>query len=374
MKGEGNFALGNGEMQFVPMEWYKGRSKVFSVPCGVRALCISAVVLACLLFFVLAIPSKNANKLPLAVIDLYSSKATLNRVSAVSIPWLYDSPFRANGTFEFRIVISDLVPGPFPLKHQYVNCSDEHNGPNALPCRVEKGYATFVKAYPNSGWLLRADDDVWINLSLLYHYILKLNKMYDPMKHLVFRTHANPERAGKFYAHGGCGWLVSNAYVKYHVTNDVSLIKLLPYSRYRQDDTAQSIIIRHMFPKVGLWDEPTIMGYTCLTCNQFAFTNWSLLPVCPSDKYGIRISDLMVLHGCSGSAGIQRLIRAIPTAPVGIMIYRDQTTQRALLCRDAFLAQMYTFGNARDELLVEGKDLPHPLIDYTTLHDDHLDK
>jgi hypothetical protein len=76
--------------------------------------------------------SKRTESFPLAVIDLYSSRATLNRLSGKKISWLTESLFRLNGTFEFRIIISRDVPGPFPLKHQHVNSSDEHILPTGL--------------------------------------------------------------------------------------------------------------------------------------------------------------------------------------------------------------------------------------------------
>jgi hypothetical protein len=171
---------------------------------------------------------------------------------------------------------------------------------------------------------------------------------------------------------------VSWAYVHYHVNHDdLSLVRLLPFAHYKQDDTAETLIVRRMYPKPAFWNEPTMIGYSCANCESVFFQNGRLnkgkfIPRCPPDQHGVRVSDLMIIHGWGGSMGIRRLINAIPSAPSDLMLYRHPPKRMFFICRNASLTQMYIPGNIRDEFMLEAKDLPTPLIDYSTLRDDDL--
>jgi hypothetical protein len=86
----------------------------------------------------------------------------------------------------------------------------------------------------------------------LYECINDLSQRFNPKKHIIVRAHANAEFEGeKYYIHGGSGWLMSRAYLEWHVSHNVSLALLIRWSKYHQDDTAQSMILNRIFSKPG---------------------------------------------------------------------------------------------------------------------------
>jgi hypothetical protein len=320
-------------------------------------------------------PPSAAFELPLAVIDLHSSGQSADRIKRQLDNWMYNSPYINNGTFEIRMLISNQVHGNFALKSATVDCADVHEGPEGLGCRVEKSYSKFLEDFPKCLWYYQGKDDMWMNLTNFYHYLLRLNTIFRPNKHIVLKAHANMERLVRHYIHGGSGWLVSRAYAEYHVSHDVSLPKLFPKSRYHQEDTSQSIIARHLFPRPELWDEPTIVGFQCDQCSDPRITQqrWEALDNCPTDRPAVRLSDLMVLHTCSYLGGINDLLLIIYRAPTWVMLYCNVLAQRSLVCKANNETKIFDPNGPRENVLLESKDVPNPLINFETLHDDNTD-
>jgi hypothetical protein len=238
-----------------------------------------------------------------------------------------------------------------------VDCPDSHE---ELPCRVDKSYQEFLKDFPNCNWLFRCEDDTFIDLSGLYHYVLRLNTQYNPEEHIVFRAHANPERLKNWYIHGGGGWLSSRAFVDVHAHKDLSLKVLLPWARYHQQDTAESIVVRHLFPHPVLWDEYGIQGFACDNCHEENVRQgkWKDLERCPAGN-AVRISEIWAMH----TAGLQA---------EDVLLYRDNLPQRGKICIKQPKSIVWNAGR-RALGYVTIDDLPNPFIDYERLKDDNID-
>jgi hypothetical protein len=280
-------------------------------------------------------------------------------------------PFIQNGTFAIRAVLSKdskVNSTAFPISR--VQCSDSHE---ELPCRVDASYKQFIVDYPNCAWLFRGEDDTFVNTSVLYRFLVHLNGVYDGMEMIVFRAHANPEMMGKYYVHGGSGWLCSRAFVDVHVRLELSLVSLLKWARYHQQDTAESIIVNRMFASAEMWDDMGMQGYTCDDCGSWMIRKgrWRALRICPADRVVVRLKDLWALHTTSVRGGVMKLIKAIPFAPAEVMLARNMELQRSFPCRQGAKTIVWNY-TGRPLAFLKIGDLPVPFINFTTLPDDNV--
>jgi hypothetical protein len=304
------------------------------------------------------------------VIDIHTSETSFKRVERFH-EWFYGGdPFIQNGTFVMRVVLAkkaEVTSSVYPISR--VECSDAHE---ELPCRVDASYRNFVTDYPNCRWLLRLEDDTFLNISLFYHYVMHLNRTYDGMETIVFRGHANPEAGGVIYIHGGCGWLCSRAFVDAHIKLNLTLVSLLKWARYHQQDTAQSIIVRLMFHDPEMWDEMGMQGYPCPQCRAPLIENgnWQSLPMCPDNQVVVRVRDLWALHTTSVHWGFIAFIRAIQYAPPELMLGRDPKAQRNFPCRQGPTSIIWN-STRRTLYFLKIDDLPVPLFSFETLHNDN---
>jgi hypothetical protein len=253
-----------------------------------------------------------------------------------------------------------------------VDCADAHD---ALPCRVDRSYAQFLGDFPECGWLFRADDDTWLNTTAMYRYLLMLGAVYRPREHIVIRAHANPERLRNWFLHGGSGWLASRAYVDAHVKLGLSMEKLLPWARYHQQDTAESIVVRHMFPHPALWDEMAFEGFACSNCGDAAVARrqWDRLPECPPGQLGIPVRELWAVHTASVQDAVIQMLTAAAAAPPSVLMIRMNVQQRSMVCK-AHQKSIIWDSQRRPRTFLLLADLPDPLIDYKTLPDDNSEE
>jgi hypothetical protein len=250
-----------------------------------------------------------------------------------------------------------------------VGCGDEHRD---LPCRCDAAYRQFLADWPACAWLFRADDDTFINTVVIYHHLLHLSAVYDGRETIVFRAHANLEGLGKYYIHGGAGWLCSRAYVEAHVRRALSIATLAKWARYHQQDTAESIVVRAMFPHPEAWDEMGIEGYPCANCNAEAIAagRWDMIPHCPDNTVAVRVSDLFAIHTAGLKEPAIAFIRAIPLAPPDVMLAGKTRSQTHTICRRGPRTLVWD-PKRRPLAFLRDEDLPEPLIDYDTLPDDN---
>jgi hypothetical protein len=257
-------------------------------------------------------------RLPLAVIDIHTSLSTSHRAAGAFRLSLRAHPLVANGTFVIRYITSQLVS---------MNCRDVRNGESGLVCRVEGSYRTFLRDFPDCNWLFRAVDDTFVHLWNFYAWLVRLNGVYGAEEQIIFRAHANFEHEIQYYIHGGTGWLMSRGYLQFHRSQNLSLISLLSQSKYRQDDTAQSIIVRKLFTKPILWDEMLLNGFKCINCGQT-----EKVRRCPVLKVCARVGELIAVHKFGNADVGLALAALVDTAPSELMFYRDNPNQAIHLC------------------------------------------
>jgi hypothetical protein len=252
--------------------------------------------------------------LPFIVLDIHTSTSGIDRLATISRV----HPLVSNGTIAIRFITSETLSS---------DCNDLRNGASGLVCRVEAAYSTFLRDYPSCPWLFRAMDDTVVRFDRLYSYVMGMSAVYDPSSHIVVKAHANFERGIRAYVHGGGGWLVSRAYVSYHVGQNHSLPSFAMESRYGQDDTAQTVVLDRLYRKAADWDEMLISGFRCANCGG------EKLPVCPVLRVCARVSEVLAVHSFGASREGMRIAEIADRGDGGVMFWRDDDRQEIVICR-----------------------------------------
>lgn len=322
--------------------------------------------------------TKYSQYRPLALIDFHTSRSTFYRIDYLYENYWRNNFFLKSNLFKIRIIYSNLF---IPNSH-FINYSTKDNihfkpvdcfdTIFALTCRVDSSYKSFLddSKYENIGWLYRATDDSYINFENLYHYIKNLSKKFDPMNDLVIRAHANFEMKSNYYIHGGPGYLMSREYVNYHFLSNLTLSSLQNYSKYKQDDTAESIIVRNIFSKSSKqWDEFYIDGFQCKNCDLIKDPK-SIFPKCPPDKRIGALSNIISIH-LFGLRNQQKtflsLIKNLSRYKklYNTRFYNDDNTQSLFLCKSKY-GKIEEFNIDRHKK-IKVSQLKNPLINFKKL-------
>ncbi|OHT10371.1 hypothetical protein TRFO_20427 [Tritrichomonas foetus] len=304
-------------------------------------------------------------KKPLCVIFLHTCGATFDRLVTMKKTWAY-SKLVDHKQFIIEAVISSPVKRWTPFHQLAVGCNDERI---FTTCRFQNAYEKFLEKYPNTPWLFTADDDTWIDLDNLWIYLNNLMEIHNPMTDIVVKGHANFEGKEKklYFLHGGSGWLTSNAYLRFAMKNNINLKDLQPYSRYRQPDTSQSIVLRKLYNDTSDWDEYHIQGFHCRHCEtkKTLNNNWKTVPECEEGrKYG-RLNDIISFHTISLNEDNLKLAENIKNAPPDILYHRIDRTQEMTICRktkESITVESYSLKamKAKEKIITE-KDVKLPL-------------
>ena len=290
---------------------------------------------------------KSVFNKPLVVLDFHSSGGTIDR-TGLYIRDMTKHQVVQSGQMRIQVVLSRLA---FPSNNDPyfvgVDCNDGRNGEGGLVCRVERGYSHFLSEFPNCGWYYKAMDDTWVDPGKLYDYVRQLSRVYDPFQHLVLIGHANHEKLRNYYLHGGSGWLMSRAMIEYQRRHNLSLITLLRNSRYQQDDTAQTIIVRHIFKSTKYWDEMLISGFVYLD------DIWDDLPPCPALTVCARVNQIFAQHTFGHSETMKKLVDKITNASDNIMFYRDDPNQAIHLCKQTLTTQQWKIRYVKPPYLLD---------------------
>jgi hypothetical protein len=193
---------------------------------------------------------------------------------------------------------------------------------------VDAAYSSFLKDYPNCLWLFRALDDTFVHIDNLYLYVRRLTQVFDPFGDLVVRAHANFERGIRAYVHGGAGWLVSRAYIAHHTSTDRRLVELSRTSRYRQDDTAQTVFLDTIYRKPAEWDEMLLNGFSCANCD-----DWREFPACPLFRISAPVRDIIAVHTFGASTDGMKIVEIMQRKFKDVMFWRDNERQEISICR-----------------------------------------
>lgn len=325
-------------------------------------------------------PPFDPNVKPLIVICLHTFSGTFNRIETIKSAWA-SHPLIKDGTIEIEAVTAKPIENTkSTVKQVIVGCNEERI---FTTCRFQRAYEEFLKEHPNVPWMFSADDDTWIDLDNLNTYLHNLMEVHNPMTELVFKGHANLEKTILYFLHGGCGWLISNGFLRFSINNNINLNDYLPYSRYRQPDTAQAIILRHIFKNESDWDEYAFQGFECKNCPVPAYVaaKWESLPSCDTENnkiYG-RLNKIISFHTIGLKDNNFLLANSIKTVPDWVLYYRDHVPQSMELCKpektndesklniDDYSLQTLK----KKEVIYKPEDVTLPLIDFKTYRDEH---
>lgn len=327
----------------------------------------------------------TSNDAPLLVICLHTCETTYPRIAQLKELWA-DHPLIKSHT----ILVETIVP----QKIRDLRTRDENNFKQVVAgcgndrisavCRFQRAYELFIENHPNVPWMITADDDTWFDIDNLYEYIQNLMKIHDPMKELVVKGHANLQKTILHFLHGGCGWLMSNQYLRFKLEKKINLNDYLYLSRYRQPDTSEAIILRHVFKNISDWDEYYFQGFECRQCPVFSWVDskFEALPECEvqsSRRYG-KLNKIISFHTIGLQGPNFKLAHHIKEAPDWALYYRDNPPQSMYMCKakggEGGLSQYnivdYTLDSMKKrEVIYHPDDIKLPLIDFTTYRDEH---
>ncbi|OHT01284.1 hypothetical protein TRFO_31909 [Tritrichomonas foetus] len=318
----------------------------------------------------------NKNAKPLIVIYLHTCPGTYHRLSQLKDTWANHEMIR-DGTIVIEAIVSHLVnQGNGPFKQIVVGCNGERI---FATCRFQRAYDEFLKNHPDTPWLFSADDDIWLDIDNLYKYAQNMMEVHDPMKELVFKGHANREKTKRYFLHGGCGWFISNCFLRFCQHNRIDMNDYLPVSRYRQPDTSQSIILRHIFPNISDWDEYHMQGFECKGCSidSWINANWENLQECdPNNPHG-RLKDIISFHTIGLGDANFKIAKQIKSAPDWVYFHRFNPTQSVQMCKGTpgknfNLADYQIDTLKKNEKIFKPKEIKVPIADVKELPDENL--
>lgn len=332
------------------------------------------------------VPAFNPNSKPLIVICLHTFPGTFGRIGKIQSAW-ESHPLIKDGTIVIVAVTAKEIQdgSKNKVKQVIVGCNEERM---FTTCRFQRAYEEFLKEYPDVPWMFSADDDTWIDLDNLYNYLQNLMKIHNPMTELVFKGHANLEKTILYFLHGGCGWLISNGFLRFSIENNINLNDFLPYSRYRQPDTAQAIILRHIFKNIADWDEFAFQGFECKNCPipGYITSQWESVPVCESEgesegkgkTYG-QLNKIVSFHTIGLKDNNFLIATNFKHAPDWVLYYRNNALQSMGICKpeknDDFsklnVSDYKLETLKKNEKIYKPEDVSLPLIDFKTYRDEH---
>jgi hypothetical protein len=172
----------------------------------------------------------------------------------------------------YFVVLAAGVPHPSGVNVIETPCKDTKRGISGLLCRDVHAYRYFNHDRSLGSYLYRIMDDSWLNVTNLLKVIDQLNQVYDPMQEFVFRGFANNGISrGYGYIGGGSGWLLSRPLVALHQQQRFSFEHWFGKSKFRQDDTTETLIVYMVFPTYHTWSDPR-WSESCFGCKG---SDWS---------------------------------------------------------------------------------------------------
>lgn len=292
-------------------------------------------ILASFALMVHPIPDRESVKLtvcypPLIAFHVHTSTSTFDRVKN----WHYfeNHMLVQSGRYKIKYVLSDRSPltthNDTVLR---VDCEDVTPGLNGLVCRVEKSYSQMLMENPHCRWFYRAMDDTYIRIEKFHKWLNYLDRVYDPLKHILFRSVINIAPDGCGYLHGGTGWLMSRAFLEFHVRR-TSLAAIFRESLRQQDDTAESMIIYKMYGNNHwIWNSLNFMGCRCTNCDLLSDPiDLRKFPRCNTRELS-KLRDVVVFHTIGwNSEWAGKVIDAFDKAPPQLKLWK--TWERNHLC------------------------------------------
>lgn len=319
----------------------------------------------------------NNISFPIAIIDYHTSQKTFYRIHYLLSNYWQNNTLLKNNIFQIRLIYSNLVNlnlsyllpnSSFPLQILTVNTSDSIQ---SLSQRIDSSYKSFLNDN-KAMWLYRATDDSFIDFDNLFDYIQHLNLYYDPMHNLVVRAHANFELKSNYFIHGGPGYLMSRSYVQYHFDRNYTLSRLECYSKYNQDDTAESLILQQVYEKsYRQWDEFYIDGFLCSNCELY-FSSFQFIPKCPPNRRIGSFQNIIAIHlfGLEKSQlhllNLMKMYKKM-NANDNLYYYNYEDNQSMILCTSKYRRyESYNFNHHRQ---ITKNHLVHKQLDFHTLED-----
>lgn len=279
---------------------------------------------------------------PLAVISIITTTATNKRLENTLDKW-GDHPLVKDGTFEINVVA--YAESDVETSYQIIKVPCEENGKTCgTACSTWQTYMNFVSKETKANWFFRATDAAWINLDNLKTYISRLHKLYDPKVNVVFKGQSDWK--GNITSRES-GWLVSRAFIHYHLQNNLSLVTLSEQATDATDTSIETSIISKLYSKSAIWDDGYIIDATCNNCQGDALINkqWESFPECKAVekmKFGT-VHDIISIKVSSQPETNAEIAKSITSAPNSLLFSYGPDRDTISLCYSTVHVPKFTY-------------------------------
>ncbi|KAK8894026.1 hypothetical protein M9Y10_022458 [Tritrichomonas musculus] len=206
--------------------------------------------------------------------------------------------FYKNRTFDFVFIFGKEGPSAnFTMPYVTTPCHEVRDGPYGLSCKNDFLKRVFLDQFKNVPWFFRAADDTFLDLDNFNRYLDKIEKIIDPIKHIVLKFLVTEYFKNIEYSCGGVGWIMSRRLVEFLYQNNVSMVEFSRFSHELQDDTAIAHIAWSLFNSSLYFNEHFIVDMICAECNTlYKEKNDKFIKRCPPNVHVTKASDIMFFH------------------------------------------------------------------------------
>lgn len=268
---------------------------------------------------------KKAKTKSLLFLDVHTTDSSKDRPPKM-IKSLFKNELVLNGTIFPRFVIPKGHSRVSSYTNYETSCGPGREGKNGMPCRIEQGYASFLKEYPDFDWYFRAIDDTYISPESLIRRVQKLNTFVDPKQHIVVKGLVNPRHRAR-RIHGGSGWMLSRAAMEFLAKEELKLDIYAHLGLFNIDDTTFTLILWQMFEKYEYWADPLFVSCEPVKDSTFSVikellnTNFSgSVPICYPRADIAPLNRMVSFHTANQDPYIS-LANAAAKAPDDIYVY-----------------------------------------------------
>ena len=266
---------------------------------------------------------------PLALIQIHTTESSKKYLSFIFEKWS-NHPLIQDGSFEISIVSKKNIEIETNFKINQFDC-DFSNENDEKICLTFEGFSSFLSEETKANWFLKITDTTWVDLHNLRIYISRLHSIYNPKKHIVFKSQSILNNNQKII--GESSWLMSRAYIIYQINNNnkTSIINKFPNS---QDNQIQSFFINKLFKNSFTWDDNHMLDAICQNCYEDILSNkhWEILPYCKNDQLYGKVNSIITIKISNNPSPNFELSKIINLAPNSILFYMNSNRTFLYLC------------------------------------------
>lgn len=276
----------------------------------------------------------------LADIHVISTSSTNQKLARLLDKWT-NHPLINTKKFKVSIIAqnSDEIESTFPVI--LTECSD-------YLCKISESMKLFYQENTKANWFFQVTDSNWVDLQNLATYISRLHAIYDPTRHIVFKSQSIAYE--NYHIIGDTsGWLMSRAFISKQFMNESNILSKLHSENNTESATMiETKFVRSIFPSSSLWDDNHIIDMSCENCLADLIDNekWEEFPECTSFQKHGNVKDIVSVTVNSPSDQNAALISAIVNAPQYLHFVASNDRKKMSLCYSKIPVPAFSYSSS----------------------------